>query len=59
MVDAHDTPNLFFQPEGGEPAGRSRGYYNFCRIHYSLRVPPAMENGIADHILSLEELINA
>jgi hypothetical protein len=25
-------------------------YYNFCRIHRSLRVTPAMESGIADHV---------
>jgi len=33
-------------------------YYNFCRVHCSLRVTPAMEAGIADHIWGLEELIN-
>lgn len=33
-------------------------YYNFCRIHKSLRVTPAMEAGIADHVWSLEEIIN-
>jgi hypothetical protein len=26
------------------------GYYNFCRIHRTLRVTPAMEAGIADHV---------
>ncbi|MFI5118602.1 MAG: IS1 family transposase [Terriglobales bacterium] len=31
-------------------------HYNFCRVHSSLRVTPAMETGIADHIWSLEEL---
>jgi len=30
--------------------------YNFCRIHSTLRVTPAMEAGIADHVWSLEEL---
>jgi hypothetical protein len=30
--------------------------YNFCRIHQMLRVMPAMEAGIADHVWSLEEL---
>lgn len=25
-------------------------YYNFCRIHNSLRVTPAMEAGITNHI---------
>ena len=33
-------------------------YYNFCRIHKTLRVTPAMEAGIADHVWSLEEIVN-
>lgn len=33
-------------------------YYNFCRIHQSLRVTPAMEAGVADHVWSLEEVID-
>ena len=32
-------------------------YYNFARIHQSLRVTPAMEAGVADHVWSLEEII--
>ena len=32
-------------------------YYNFCRIHSSLRVTPAMEMGIANHVWTLEELV--
>lgn len=31
-------------------------YYNFGRIHKTLRVTPAMEAGIADHVWSLEEI---
>ncbi len=31
-------------------------YYNFGRIHKSLRVTPAMEAGIADHVWTLEEI---
>lgn len=31
-------------------------YYNFGRIHKSLRVTPAMEAGISGHIWSLEEI---
>lgn len=31
-------------------------YYNFCRIHKTLRVTPAMEAGIASHVWSLEEM---
>lgn len=32
-------------------------YYNFGRIHQSLRVTPAMEAGVADHVWSLDEII--
>jgi hypothetical protein len=32
-------------------------HYNFCRIHKTLRVTPAMEAGIADHVWSLEEVV--
>ncbi len=34
-------------------------YYNFCRIHSSIRVTPAMEAGIADHVWELRELLSA
>jgi hypothetical protein len=33
-------------------------YYSFCRIHKTLKVNPAMEAGIADHVWSLEQVIN-
>jgi transposase-like protein/IS1 family transposase len=32
-------------------------FYNFCRVHKSLRVTPAMEAGIADHAWSVRELL--
>ncbi len=32
-------------------------YYNFCRIHLTLRVTPAMESGITDHVWTIAELI--
>jgi transposase-like protein/IS1 family transposase len=32
-------------------------YYNFCRVHRSLRVTPAMESGITDHVWTIAELI--
>jgi len=34
-------------------------YYNFCRIHQSLRVTPAMEAGLTDHVWELKELLAA
>ncbi len=32
-------------------------YFNFCRVHLSLRVTPAMEAGITDHVWTIQELI--
>jgi len=32
-------------------------HYNFIRIHKTLRVTPAMEAGIANHVWSFEELL--
>ena len=32
-------------------------YYNFCKIHSSLRVTPAIEAGITDHLWDLTELL--
>lgn len=31
-------------------------YYNFGRIHSTLRVTPAMEAGLTDHVWSIEEI---
>jgi IS1 family transposase len=32
-------------------------YYNFCRVHQTLRVTPAMEAGLSDHVWSIDELV--
>ena len=34
-------------------------FYNFCRVHSSISVTPAMEAGITDHIWTVEELLEA
>lgn len=34
-------------------------FYNFCRIHKTLRVTPAMEAGIASHPWTVMELLGA
>jgi transposase-like protein/IS1 family transposase len=34
-------------------------YYNLCRTHTALRITPAMEAGLTDHVWSLPELIAA
>jgi transposase-like protein/IS1 family transposase len=33
-------------------------YYNFVRIHQTLRVTPAMEAGLTDHVWTLKELLS-
>jgi len=32
-------------------------WYNFIRIHKTLRVTPAMESGVADSLFSFEDLV--
>ena len=34
-------------------------YYNFCRVHQTLRVTPAMESKITDHFWEIADLIAA
>jgi hypothetical protein len=33
-------------------------YYNFARVHQTLRVTPAMEAGLADRVMTIEEICN-
>ena len=37
--------------------GLQFAYYNFCRVHLTLKTTPAVAAGIADHPWSIEELI--
>jgi hypothetical protein len=32
-------------------------YYNFCRTHRTLRVTPAMESNLTDHVWTIGELL--
>ncbi len=34
-------------------------HYNLCRVHEALRVTPAMQLGVADHIWTVAELVDA
>jgi len=34
-------------------------WYNFCRVHQTLRVTPAMEAKLADHVWTIRELLTA
>jgi len=33
-------------------------YYNFCRVHQTLRVTPAMEAGLSDHVWEIDEMVS-
>jgi IS1 family transposase len=33
-------------------------HYNYCKIHKTLRVTPAMQSGLTDHVWTHEEVIN-
>ncbi len=33
-------------------------HYNFCRVHQTLRVTPAMEAGITDHVWTIAEMLS-
>ena len=32
-------------------------HYNYCRVHQALRVTPAMQAGLTNHVWELEELV--
>jgi len=33
-------------------------YYNFCRIHQTLRVTPAIEAGVTDRLWEIEDILS-
>lgn len=33
-------------------------FYNFCKIHKTLRVTPAMEAGITDHVWEISDIVS-
>jgi hypothetical protein len=70
-LDAGKDPKAIARgEEGGLKGGKARAeklslsalshyfmFYNFCRVHQTLRVTPAMEAGIADHVWDIEEVV--
>lgn len=32
-------------------------YYNFCKVHKTVKMTPAMAAGVADHVWSLDEVV--
>ena len=51
--------NGFSKKVENHSASVARHYmrYNFARVHKTLRVTPAMQAGLADHVWSLEEIV--
>ena len=33
-------------------------YYNYCRVHQTLRITPAMASGLTDHVWEVSELVD-
>jgi len=33
-------------------------YYNFCRVHQTLKTTPAVSSGLADHVWTIDEIVN-
>jgi hypothetical protein len=58
VIETHEHNGDFKELENHEHAlALYFMYYNFCRIHQTLRVTPAMEAEITDHVWDLDELI--
>ena len=34
-------------------------YYNFCRVHSTIKTTPAVKAGLTDHVWSVKELLEA
>ncbi len=60
IVIADTTPLHYLVPKKWEnlkvALALHFGWYNFFRIHSSLRVTPAMEAGLPDHVSAVREL---
>jgi hypothetical protein len=53
--------NLFFKKWENLQAAYALhfAYYNFCRVHSTLKITPAMAAGLTDHAWSIAELLTA
>jgi len=56
LLPLRQTTRLFRHAAYGIGWGWTR--LNFCRIHKTLRVTPAMEAGISNHVWTIGELVN-
>ena len=32
-------------------------YYNYCRVHQTIKTTPAVASGLADHVWTIEEIV--
>lgn len=58
-VQTADAADVRFQQEKRKPEGCTGAafwYYNFARIHSSLRITPAMAGNVTDRVWTLEDL---
>jgi hypothetical protein len=56
------TAYQWFHQNVSEPCAAVALYvmhYNFCRVHEALRVTPAMQLGVRDHVWTVSELVEA
>ena len=56
LLDAAAWFSIFFENHAAAVALYFM-YYNFGRVHQTLRVTPAMEAGLADHVWAIEEIV--
>ena len=40
-----------------DPKHISTSFYDFARVHQTIRVTPAMEAGVSDHVWSIAEIV--
>ncbi len=46
------------EPPVGKGLGSS-AYYNFCRVHSTIKTTPAVAAGLTDHVWTVKELLEA
>jgi hypothetical protein len=58
MADSPGTPMPFQRSwKTWKPMSRYFMHYNFGKVHQTLRIIPAMEEGISDHVWTMTEIV--
>lgn len=50
---------LTAQSSGAAAVALYVAHYNLCRVHEALRITPAMQLGVTDHVWTVGELVDA